>query len=397
MNYDTKFDEDAQALDGYDARPFEMWAKFLNLKNLFIILGSILAALSGLYLLMNVIQGQKGGAVDQFSQSPSITVIVPGSGNIEGEILATGTLAARREMPVGVVGEGGRIVSIPVEQGQWVQAGQLLASIDRSVQLQQALSAAAQIDVAEADAELAETNLERGLQLVERGFVSKADIDRLTATRDAARARTSVAEAQYRELLARNARLNVVAPATGLLLERNVELGQTVSAASGTLFRIAKGGEMEALAQVGDGEINRLAVGKDAEIKPVGTDQIFTGQIWQIEPIINQSTRTGTVRIALDYSPALRPGGFVTAQIKSGTINAPLLPESAVLSDESGSFVFIVDIENRARKRAVTTGVVTEDGIVITEGLEGSEKVVLRAGGFLSEGEVVSPVQISES
>ena len=56
-----------------------------------------------------------------------------------------------------------------------------------------------------------------------------------------------------------------------------------------------------------------------------------------------------------------------------------------------------MDIENRARKRAVTTGVVTEDGIVITEGLEGSEKVVLRAGGFLSEGEVVSPVQISES
>ena len=143
---------------------------------------------------------------------------------------------------------------------------------------------------------MAQTNLERGLQLVERGFVSKADIDRLTATRDAARARTSVAEAQYRELLARNARLNVVAPATGLLLERNVELGQTVSSASGTLFRIAKGGEMEVLAQVGDGEINRLAVGKEAEIKPVGTDQIFTGQIWQIEPIINQSTRTGTVR-----------------------------------------------------------------------------------------------------
>ena len=73
-----------------------------------------MAALSGLYSECH--PGTKGGAVDQFSQSPSITVIVPGSGNIEGEIVATGGLAARREMPVGVVGEGGRIVSVPVDR-----------------------------------------------------------------------------------------------------------------------------------------------------------------------------------------------------------------------------------------------------------------------------------------
>ena len=76
--------------------------------------------------------------VDAGSQAADITVMKPGRGAIEGTITATGTIAARRSLPVGVVGEGGRVVSVNVEQGQWVNAGQVLASIDRSVQNQQA-------------------------------------------------------------------------------------------------------------------------------------------------------------------------------------------------------------------------------------------------------------------
>lgn len=351
----------------------------------------IVAILAALYFFLSNGETAGAGAGDDRSQAPSVTVITPGRTQIDGSLIATGTLAARREMPVGVVGEGGRVVSVPVEQGQWVRAGQVLASIDRSVQSQQARSAAAQIEVAKADANLAQANLDRALQLVERGFVSQADVDRLTATRDAARARVSVAEAQYNELLARNARLNIVAPAAGLLLERSVEPGQTVGAGSGPLFRIAQGGEMEVLAQVGDADLARLNVGREATIRPVGSDESFTGQIWQIEPFIDERTRQGTVRIALAYSPALRPGGFATAEINSGVVNAPMLPESAILSDEEGSFVYIVDEEKKARRRSVETGLVTDSGIAVVSGLDGTEQVVLRAGGFLSDGETVAP------
>jgi RND family efflux transporter MFP subunit len=294
-------------------------------------------------------------------------------------------------MPVGVVGEGGRVVSVPVEQGQWVAAGQVLASIDRSVQSQQARSSAAQIEVARSDANLAQANLDRALQLVERGFISKADVDRLTATRDAAKARVAVAQAQYDELLARNARLNIIAPASGLVLERNVEPGQTVSAGSPALFVIAKGGEMELLAQVGETDLARLAPGVSASITPSGMDKSFTGQIWQLEPTIDAQTRQGTARIALRYAPGLRPGGFATATISSGTIVAPMLPESAILSDDKGAFVFIVDKDNKVRRRAVKTGIVTARGIAVVSGLTGAEKVVLRAGGFLTEGETIVP------
>src|SRR3546814_6840234 len=87
-------------------------------------------------------------------------------------------------MPVGVAGEGGEVVRVLVEPGQWVGAGQPLAIIDRSVQAQQAASLAASIRVAQADAKLAQAELERAEALVSRGFISKADMDRKRATRD---------------------------------------------------------------------------------------------------------------------------------------------------------------------------------------------------------------------
>ena len=325
-------------------------------------------------------------------QIPTVSVVAPGRATVQGPRRATGTRAARYEMPVGVVGEGGRVVAINVEPGDWVRAGQVLAVIDRSVQTQQAESAAASIEVARADAELAQANLDRALQLVDRGFISKADVDRLTATRDAARARVRVAEAQYRELLARNARLNIVAPAAGLVLDRNVEIGQVVGAGGTALFTIARGGEMELLADVNEDDLAVLSVGATAEVTPVGSGKTFIGRIWQISPIIDPQDRQGIARIALPYDPAIRPGGFASAAIARGAIVAPRLPESAIQSDEKGSYVLIVDRDNRVVRRNVRTGIVTDEGIAIVAGLDGSERVILRAGGFVNEGDKVNPV-----
>lgn len=335
-------------------------------------------------------------AVAEVEQVPSVSVVSPGNATIEGSISATGSLAARRALPVGVAGEGGRVVAVPVDAGDWVSEGQTLAVIDRSVQNQQAAGASAQVQVAQADADLAQSNLDRALQLVERGFISKADVDRLTATRDAAVARVRVARAQASELRERNERLNVTAPASGLVLERNVEPGQIVGAGSGALFLIARGGEMELLARVGEDDLSRLSVGATAQVTPVGSEETLTGQIWQLAPTIDEQTRQGTARIALSYDPALRPGGFASAVINSGTVVAPVLPESAILSDEQGSYVLIVGEGNRLVRRAVTTGSVTGEGITISGGLTGSERIVLRAGGFYSEGDVIAPQQVRQ-
>lgn len=391
MNYETTVETQTVEAASPEILGFEDDERRARTRRRLIVAGLVLIALLAVlyFVFGSRDEAADTGAANQ--QSPAVSVIAPGRGTVQGTINATGTLAARREMPVGVVGEGGRVVSVPVEAGQWVRAGQVLAVIDRSVQVQQAQSAEANIAVAQADANLAQANLDRALKLVDRGFISKADVDRLTATRDAAVARVRVAQAQFGERRARNAQLNIVAPAAGLLLERNVEPGQVVGAGSGTLFSIAKGGEMELLAEVGETELAKLAVGVVAEVTPVGSERTFTGQVWQIAPIIDEQDRQGTARIALSYAPELRPGGFASAVIKSGTVVAPLLPESAIMNDDDGSYVYVVGKDNKVVRRAVKTGIVTDRGITVIEGLNGTERVVVRAGGFLAPGEVVRP------
>ncbi|KMS52763.1 secretion protein HylD [Novosphingobium barchaimii LL02] len=329
------------------------------------------------------------------AQVPVVTVVVPGRSTVAGEISATGSLAARRTMPVGSVGEGGEVREIRVEAGDWVKQGQVLAVIDRSVQSQAAASQSAQIQVAAADARIAQSNLDRGLKLVDRGFISKADIDQLTATRDAAVARVGVARATLGQLRAQNARLDIVAPAAGLVLERNVELGQVVGGGTGVLFSLAKGGEMELLANLSEADLSSLSVGVEAKVTPVGSGRTFTGQVWQLSPVIDTTTRQGTARIALPYDAALRPGGFASAVIESGAVVAPMLPESAIQSDAKGSFVYVVDDTGKVHRRPVKTGLVTANGITVPSGLTGTEKVVLRAGGFLNDGDKVKTRLVS--
>jgi len=336
---------------------------------------------------------EKGAAAkaDNNAQIPTVTVAVPGRSTIQTVVTGNGSLAARREMPVGVAGEGGMVTRVLVEPGSWVGAGQVLATVDRSVQSQTAESLAAQVRVAQADANLAQADLNRAQALVGRGFISKADIDRKTATRDAAAARVRVAQAQLGETRARNGRLDIRAPAAGLVLTRAVEPGQIISSGSGVLFRVASGGQMELRTLLAEADLQRLHAGIAAEVTPVGATQVFKGEVWQVSPVIDPQTRQGVARIALAYNPALRPGGFASARIVAGAQVAPQLPQSAVQSDERGNFVYIIDKDNKAQRVAITTGDVSDSGVVITTGLSGTERVVLTAGAFLTPGQKVIP------
>lgn len=332
-------------------------------------------------------------ASDNKQQVPSITVDVPGRQTIAREISANGSLAARVDMPVGVAGEGGAVTQVLVQPGDWVRAGQVLATIDRSVQVQTQESLAASIAVSRADARLAQAELDRAQQLVDRGFISKADLDRRTATRDAALARVKVAEAQLNETRARTGRLLVRAPAAGLVLTRSVEPGQVVSAGSGTLFRLAKDGELEMRALLSEGDLSQMVVGAGARVTPVGESRSFAGRVWQISPVIDPQTRQGVARIALPYDKALRPGGFAAALITSGSSQAPLVPQSAVQSDDKGNYVYVVGSKNEIERRDIVTGPVSDAGVAILKGITGNEQVVMLAGAFLNPGQKVVPVR----
>jgi len=356
-----------------------------------LIVVAILVAIGAAYYFMGGSGAAAPAGDEKNSQAQTVTVVAPGRDTVVRAINATGTLAARREIPVGVVGEGGQVTRVFVDAGDWVQRGQVLISVDRSVQVQQAAALEAQIGVARADLLLAQNELDRALQLVERGFISKADVDRKTATRDAARARVNVANAQLGETRARNARLDIRAPVSGYVLERNVETGQTVSAGSGILFRLAQDGQMELQAQLSENDLALVTEGVPASVTPVGTDRVFNGTIWQVAPMINTQNRQGIARISLPFDKALRPGGFASVEIKAGSMSAPVLPESAVQTGREGSFVYIVGKDNKVKQRPVKVGDTTANGLIIASGLDGTERVVLYAGGFLNPDETINP------
>ncbi|NIJ17629.1 efflux RND transporter periplasmic adaptor subunit [Sphingobium vermicomposti] len=336
-------------------------------------------------------RGTGSGSAAPMEQAPVVTVIVPGKSMVDQTTSSTGSLAARVEMPVGVVGEGGEVRRVLVQPGDWVRAGQALAVIERSVQSEQIRSLAAQVEVARADAKLAQAQLDRAKALVARGFISQADIDQRTATRDAANARVNVAAAQLAEQRARTGRLDIRAPAAGLVLTRNVEPGQIVGSGSGVLFRMAKDGEMEMLAQVSEGDLATLRAGNSATITPVGGTEQIAGRVWQVSPVVDPQTRQGIARIAIPYNRAIRPGGFASATIVSGTATAPMLPESAVQTDAKGHYVYVVNADNQAVRRDVEVGQVSGKGVAVTNGLTGAEHVVLLAGAFLAPGQKVKP------
>jgi RND family efflux transporter MFP subunit len=335
--------------------------------------------------------GTKAPDAASAGQVPTVTIIVPGRSQIGRVITASGPLAAKRDQPVGIAGSGGRVVRVLVDAGSWVRAGQVLAIIDRSVQAQQAAQLAAQVESAKANASLAQANYERAVALQGRGFVSKAEIDAKKAARDAAYAQVRVAQAQLAATRAEIGRLNVTAPAAGLIMARSVEVGQIVGPASGALFRLAEGGLMEMQAQLSQQDLALVHVGMSAEVTPVGSDRPYSGSVWQVAPMIDPKSRLGAVRIAVPYNLAIRPGGFAEARITAGTTTAPMLPQSAVLSDDNGNYVYIINGKKEVERRDIKIGSVDDNGVTIAEGLSGNEAVVLSAGPFLNPGQKVNP------
>lgn len=397
MNYESsKWSRDA--IDDVLVDEEEL-ARRRKRRRLIVIIALVLLALVAAYMVL----GGGGGGGEKAApakgqagqQLPTVTVVVPGRENIPSVISATGSLGAVRDMPVGVAGEGGQIERVLVEPGQWVNAGQPLAVINRSVQAQEAAQLAAQIEVARADLRIAQSELDRAQALVSRGFISQADLDRKRATRDAAAARVRVAQATLGASRARIGRLDIRAPTAGLVLTRSVEAGQVVGAGSGALFRIAERGEMELVARLPQADLARLRVGLQVRVTPVGSATSYTGTIWQISPIIDAQSRQGAVRIRIPYDRGrpteLRPGGFASAEISASTMVAPLLPESAVLTDDQGNYVYIVGPNDAVVRRAVRVGTVTDRGVAIAEGLNGTEQVVESAGAFLNPGERIRP------
>jgi RND family efflux transporter MFP subunit len=323
---------------------------------------------------------------------PTVSVIAVQHGLVPTTVSIIGNIAARYDTPIGVEGDGGRVAAIYVEAGDHVRRGQVLARLNDSVIKPQVANLEASLELARAEADLAAAEYKRALALGSAGALSKEETERRRSSSVTAAAKVKVAAAQLAEAQARLARTEVRAPADGLLLTRSVEVGQTVAAGSDALFRMAEGNEVELRGQVSEQDLPLLKVGQGVRVKLTGSTQTYEGKVRLLGAVIDPQTRLGMVRIALKPDPNLRPGAFARAEVLVNNAEGVVLPQTAVLTDDKGSYVLVVSADHKVQRRPVRVAGITANGVAVSGILDDKDLVVSTAGAFLQEGEVVKPV-----
>jgi HlyD family secretion protein len=319
---------------------------------------------------------------------PLVTVVMPALGAVTSNVSLTGLISARNDMPIGNEGDAGRISEVLVEAGDRVRKGQVLARLNPITAQSQLDNAEASLDEVRANASAAQSEWARAQQ--GEDIFSKEENERRRTTALTAQARVKAAEAQVRDARNKLAHTIIVAPTDGIVLTRTAEVGQIAVPGSTVLFHLARDAQIEMRGQVAEQDVPRLALGQSATVRLDGVAKSFTGTIWQIGAIIDAGTRQGTVRIVLPADQNLRPGAFARADIEVGNTTGVLLPQTAVLSDEQGNYVLVVGSGNKLERRAVTVGGARSEGLLVSRGLNGSERVVAIAGAFLRTGETVA-------
>jgi len=333
-----------------------------------------------------------GGPHDPNAQQTSIPLVSVTSVGVSAAptiVSITGTISARYDIPIGVEGDGGRVSKVFVEAGDTVVRGQLLAKLDVAVLAPQVGSLEASLEQAKAEADLAKAEARRAEGVSASGALSAEETQRRKSAAITAEAKVRVAAAQLAEARARLGRAEIRAPASGVLLTRSVEVGQTALPGGSALFRLSEGGEVELRGQLVEQDIPLLRVGQKAAIHLTGIDQAFKGEVRLLGAIIDPQTRLGSVRVALQSDPNLRPGAFARADVTVSRAQRYILPQSAVLTDDKGTYVMIVNAQGKAERRAVHVAGTISSGVLIADGLTGADRVVTTAGAFLQEGEPV--------
>jgi HlyD family secretion protein len=320
---------------------------------------------------------------------PLVSAAVPGVSPITSTVAFTGTISARYDMPIGTEGETGRVSAIYVEAGDHVKAGQLLAQVDESILKPQVDRLAASLDEAKANAGLAAAEYGRARGVEASGALSKEDIEKRRAAAVTADAEVKVAAAQLAEYQARLSHTQVRAPVDGVVLTRAAEVGQIVTPGGNAMFRLARGSEVEMRALVAEQDLPSLRVGQLSDVYLTGVEKPFVGKVRLLGAIIDPQTRLGEVRIQLSPDPQLRPGAFARGEVVVGKGERPVLPQTAVLSDDSGTYVLVVNANKQVERRGVHVSDTNTRGLVISSGLTGDERVIMTAAGFLRVGERV--------
>jgi HlyD family secretion protein len=365
-------------------------------KTALILAGVVVAVGVGLVVLRN----------SPFAPVTQVGTVEAARNTLQASLFGIGIVESRRSILIGPTGAG-RVARVLVEQGEQVEAGQLLAEMD-PIDLQARLAAsrhaltraraavsATQAQALEAESRLAtaDASARRYASLKAQGFVS-AEAERAKghearaadAAVQASRANIASAHADGERLTAEvraleeqvnNTRL--LSPVAGLIVTRELEPGSTAVAGQAVL-RMVEADSFWLRVRIDQGRSAGLAVGQPASIvlrsRPGET---FAGKVARIEQLSDAVTEERIAMVAFDTLPA----GLTLNEMAEVTVHLPARPDvlsvppAALVRQDGKTGVFVI-ADGRAQFRPVRVGVRAETGIEVLEGLSGGEAVIVQ-------------------
>jgi RND family efflux transporter MFP subunit len=318
--------------------------------------------------LVGVVAIAAGVAVVGWREAPvTVSVAAPARGPAVEAIYATGTVEPTVMLPISPR-VAGRIVELAADEGSRVRKGQVLARLDDA-------DLASTVEELEARARYAQSQHERSQNLVQQGFVSKAELDRSRTDLDAA-------QASVRRAKTLRDQMALTSPADGLVIRRDGEVGQFIPAGQ-AVFYLSCCAPLRVTAEVDEEDIARVRVGQKVVMRADALPgEIIDGKVSDITPKGDPVARSYRVRIKLADPGRLQVGMTVDANlILAERENALLVPSSAVIDKAVWTVV-----DGRLHRRAVRAGVTGAGRTEILEGLDAQARVVEAPAADLREG-----------
>jgi membrane fusion protein, multidrug efflux system len=294
------------------------------------------------------------------------------------KISLVGTMAANESVEIKSEIDGA-VEEIKFEEGQRVEKGELLISVDKS-------KLEASLAQAEANLHMAETTSKRYETLIATQAVSKQEYDQSRADLAANKATADLMKAQLNDA-------TIEAPFDGVMGARLVSIGQFI--AKGTsISSLINDNPMKAEFRVPERYLGRVKEKQQIELSIAAyPNEKFKGEVYFIDPQIDEVTRTALIK-ALVPNPdgKLRRGMFANLElIVNVRKSAIVIPEIALIPQGDNTSVFVIDGESTAQPRPVKVGIRQAGNAEITDGLKAGEKVIIEGFQKVGPGSKVVP------
>lgn len=256
-----------------------------------------------------------------------------------------------------------RVTAVHFEEGQYVAEGTVLVELDAT---------RARADVASARAALVESEaqLRRAAQLREAQSLSQAEYDTRLARRDSDRAALAVADNALADTQVR-------APFEGRVGLRRVSVGSLVGPET-VITTLDDTDPIKVDFDVPETALAHLARGHRITARSAAwSGEAFEGEVAAVDTRVDPISRTVTARALLPNPEGrLRPGMFLTVTLRREEVEALVVPEQAIVPEQSRQFVLVVDSEGRVEKREVRIGRRRPSLVEVLSGLRAGERVV---------------------